>query len=360
MLMPDGSLAPVRRAEVLGPVAQLSKGDARTMLDARVRPINQGRHVPQSTLTLAEFYRREWEPTMSSLLKATSLHYYGIQYRCHIIPSLGDRRLCDLRRGEVQAFLAAKRKAGLSGSTVHGIRTALSKLMQSAVEWDFIPANPARGLVVGDRHPLKERVRLSPEQVRILSASLPDPCRSIVLLLCLTGLRIGELLALRTKNVDLMVGVIRVRETVHEGQFGAPKTRSSRREVPVSESARKLLKPFLAAGDETLVFRSRTGSPINPKNLSRRVLQPKCRELNLPVVSWHSFRHTHATLLTEVGESIKTTQAILGHSDLNTTLNIYSHPIPESQRRAIERVAEILVDPNGLTSTDSTNTQRIN
>jgi Phage integrase family len=64
-------------------------------------------------------------------------------------------------------------------------------------------------------------------------------------------------------------------------------------------------------------------------------------------VGWHSFRHTHGTLLTEVGESIKTTQAILGHSDLEATLYVYSHPIPESQRRAIERVAEIL-DPNGL------------
>jgi site-specific recombinase XerC len=77
------------------------------------------------------------------------------------------------------------------------------------------------------------------------------------------------------------------------------------------------------------------------------------------VVGWHSFRNTHATLLIEVGESIKTTQAILGHSDLNTTLTIYSHPIPESQRRAIDRVAEIL-DPNGLTSAESANTQRIN
>lgn len=357
--MPDGTLSRVRRAEILGPVAQLSKREALNLLDSRVRPINLGRRVPQSTLTLAEFYRREWEPTMSSLLKPTSLHYYGIQYRCHIIPSLGDRRLCDLKRGEVQAFLATKRKAGLSGSTVHGIRTALSKLMQSAVEWDFIEANPARGLVVGDRSPVKEKARLSVIEVRTLVASLPEPCRSIVLLLALTGLRIGELFALRSKNVDLTAGVIRVRETVHEGQFGTPKTRSSRREVPMSASVRRILTPLVTTEEDELLFRSRSGSPINPKNLAQRVLRPKCRELNLPIVSWHSFRHTHATLLTEVGESIKTTQAILGHSDLNTTLNIYSHPIPESQRRAIERVAEIL-DPNGLMSVDSTNTERIN
>jgi integrase-like protein len=98
---------------------------------------------------------------------------------------------------------------------------------------------------------------------------------------------------------------------------------------------------------EKLVFASRNGTPINPKNLLRRLLQPACRKLNLPVISWHSFRHTPATLLGEVGESLRTAQAILGHSDLETTLNIYSHPIPESQPRAVERVAELL-DPNGL------------
>ena len=113
------------------------------------------------------------------------------------------------------------------------------------------------------------------------------------------------------------------------------------------------------AGAEDLVFRSRAGTPINPKNLANRALRPACRELKLPVVGWHSFRHTHATLLTEVGESIKTTQAILGHSDLETTLNIYSHPIPESQRRAVERVAEVL-DPNGLKNEESVASHAVN
>ena len=65
--------------------------------------------------------------------------------------------------------------------------------------------------------------------------------------------------------------------------------------------------------------------------------------MNLPVISWHSFRHTHATLLGGVGESLRTAQAILGHSDLKTTLNIYTHAIPESQKRAIDKVAGLLI-----------------
>lgn len=91
----------------------------------------------------------------------------------------------------------------------------------------------------------------------------------------------------------------------------------------------------------------RSGAPVNPKNLANRVLRLACRALDLPVVGWHSFRHTHVTLLGESGGSIKTAQALLGHSNVETTLNTYTHAIPDSQRVAVERVAEIL-DSNGL------------
>lgn len=95
-------------------------------------------------------------------------------------------------------------------------------------------------------------------------------------------------------------------------------------------------------GPEDLVFATRNRTPLNPKNLLRRVLRPACEVLKLPAITWHSFRHTHATLLGEVGESLRTAQAILGHSDLETTLNVYTHAIPESQRRAVDKVAEIV------------------
>ena len=95
-------------------------------------------------------------------------------------------------------------------------------------------------------------------------------------------------------------------------------------------------------GSEDLIFATRKQTPLNPKNLLRRLLRPACAALELPLVTWHSFRHTHATLLGESGESLKTAQALLGHSDLETTLNVYTHAIPESQKRAVDKVAEIL------------------
>jgi integrase len=90
-----------------------------------------------------------------------------------------------------------------------------------------------------------------------------------------------------------------------------------------------------------LVFATRKQTPLNSKNVRRRALRPACEALNLPAVNWHSFRHTHATLLGDVA-SLKTAQALLGHKDLETTLNVYTHAIPESQRRAVDKVAEIL------------------
>src|SRR5580692_13059502 len=95
-------------------------------------------------------------------------------------------------------------------------------------------------------------------------------------------------------------------------------------------------------GPDDLLFTTPRGTPLSSKNLYNRELAPACDRIKEPRISWHAFRHTHATLLTDVGESIKTAQAQLGHSDIATTLNLYAHVIPDSQRRAVERVAGVL------------------
>ena len=97
----------------------------------------------------------------------------------------------------------------------------------------------------------------------------------------------------------------------------------------------------------SLVFCTGRGTAFSSKNLQRRVLWPGCDKAQIPRIGWHAFRHTHATLLSMLGESLKTAQAQLGHSGLQTTLEVYTHPIPETQRAAVERLEHLLMDPNG-------------
>jgi len=254
--------------------------------------------------------------------------------------------MCDVNRVAIQQLLLTTKRKGYSSSTVHSIRVTLAKVLQTAVECGYLENNPAHGIQIGDREARKERRFLAPAQIQELLTKLSEPCRTIVVTAVLTGMRIGEILALRWNRLDFIRGNIEVSETFSNGRFGTPKTRSSRRVIPMSSALRGAFERHRAGCMRTmpqdLVFCTTKGTPLSPKNLYNRVLAPACDSVTLPRVSWHSFRHGNATLLGEVGESIKTAQAILGHSDIETTLNTYMHAIPDSQRRAVDRVAGVL------------------
>jgi integrase len=133
--------------------------------------------------------------------------------------------------------------------------------------------------------------------VRHLLRELTEPCRTVVLLAVLTGMRIGEALALRWKRVDMVHGTLEIAETFSDGQFGSSKTHSSNRVIPMSTALRVVLESNrarrLSSAPDDLVFCTPKGTPLSSKNLYNRVLAPACDRLKLPRVSWHSFRHTH-------------------------------------------------------------------
>jgi integrase len=182
---------------------------------------------------------------------------------------------------------------------------------------------------------------------------LEDPARGVVLTAVLTGMRIGELLALRWSNVDCERKIIRVRETVYEGHVATPKTRSGIRDVPIGPSLETLFRKRSSereTSEDSLVFPSRSGTYLLPGNLLKRYLLPACEKAGIPPLSWHAFRRTHATLLSDMGEPLKTAQAQLGHANLSTTADIYAQVVPASQRAAVERLDRLVgvhLDSNG-------------
>jgi integrase len=346
VLQPNGSVTRIQRSETLGQVRKITRQQARAVLQQRVGAVNQSHCRPKATMTFEDFVRLEWRPNAELALKRSSVKYYDFQLSRHVVPAFGSMLLCNLSRMQIEALLSNLRQKGHAVATIRGVRATLSTVLQKAVESGYLEKNAAHGIRIRETGAKEERRFYTPAQIRQLIPELTEPCRTVVLLAVLTGMRVGEILALRWKRVNLLRGTIEVAESYSDGEFGSPKTRSSHRVIPVSGYLRGILETH--GGDsrsrapQDLVFKTRTGTPLSSKNLYNRVLAPACDRIKQPRVSWHSLRHTHATLLAEVGESIKTAQALLGHSDLGTTLNTYAHAIPDSQRRAVERVAGVL------------------
>jgi integrase len=171
--------------------------------------------------------------------------------------------------------------------------------------------------------------------------------RSFTLLLVLTGLRVGELLALRWGNVDLKARLLRVVETVYDGHFDKPKTKRGMRTIPIGAETAEILAALRPATVDarSLIFAKSDQTPLDRWNLLRKHLKPAAKKLGLSGVTWHLLRHSHATMLDGVGTPIGTMQALLGHSAPEITREIYLHAIPEEQRRAVESVERLVFGP---------------
>jgi integrase len=346
VLQADGLVKRIQRAETVGLVRNITRQIARSVLNQRLEAENHNQRRPQAIRPFAEFVREEWRPNAALAVKKSTMKFYNFQLEKHILPVFGSCSLSEVNRAQIESLLSKLRQKGHASGTLRGVRTTFSTVLQSAVDRGYLDGNAAHGIRIRTTGVKPEARFYTPAQVRMLLIELSEPCRTVVTVAVLTGMRIGEILALRWKRVDLARNTLEVAETYSEGEFGTPKTRSSHRVLPISGNLRAVFEAHRSgqshSGPEDLLFTTLRGTPLSSKNLYNRELAPACDRIRQPRVSWHSFRHTHATLLTEVGESIKTAQALLGHSDLGTTLNTYAHVIPDSQRRAVERVAGVL------------------
>lgn len=324
----DGTIERIQHAETIGFVSQIKKQQALEILQARVSAAGQLQRRPKATMTLSEFVRAEWKPNAELALRKSSMRIYSFNLDNHVLPAFGDLPIYDLGVAHVEACLSKLKQKGHATSTLRSVRATFSTVLQSAVKRGHIEKNHAHGVCIREADSKKERRFYSLAQVRSLLNELPEPCASVVTVAVLTGMRIGEILALRWKRIDLLGATLEVAENYSSGQFGPPKTKSSRRVIPISSALRRVLEAQRARRapetGEDLVFRTVKGTPLNDKNLYNRELD------------------THATLLHANGETLKTAQALLGHSDLETTLNVYTHTVSDSQRKAVERVAGVL------------------
>lgn len=270
----------------------------------------------------------QWREAIKPNLKRSTQESYEWAFK-RIERAFGRWRVAEIEKADVQAFLTNASEA-LSGKSVRNLRAHLSGVLSAAEDWGWIRkgGNPAKGRL---RLPEAIQVRvkrvLRPNDFQKLLMVLAQPYRTLVLLAVLSGLRKGELAALRWE--DLQPGHVIVDEAVYRGDLGTPKTRKSRRPAsigPITEAALKEWRQMAEfTGPKDFVFAIRTNTPIDLHNAVARHIKPACVKLGIPEVSWHDLRHTYTTWGRKAGIQAESMRDQLGHASVLMTLDVYSH-----------------------------------
>lgn len=352
--MPDG-----RRRSFYG----RTEREARDKKNRALREYEQGLRASSEKLTVATYLRSWLDGSLSERARPSTVRSYRQQIEHHLIPALGHIKLRDLEVMHVNAMLADLVAGGLSPQSANVARKVLTTALQSAVKQGLILRNVA-SLSDPRREDARDVVPYSPEEARaLIAATRDDPLGPMIALALATGMRQGELLALQWRSVDLDRRRLRVERTVtrvnNRQTFGPPKTQAGRRTIWLTDVAIDALRRarvvaneyrLLAGGrwvDHDLVFPSRVGTAQYGQNVTARIKRAMERS-GVRVVTFHALRHTTASLLLAEGMDVFAVKEMLGHANIQTTLDIYGHMTDRLAGRAAASIDRVLGDDRAV------------
>ena len=334
-----------------------TKEEARQKLRGLQRKQEDGLPLVTSQMLMKD-YLAQWLENIKHRVRPKTLADYQDLVRCHLIPRLANIHLNKLEPEHIQKAWNDMLKEGHSPSVVEHCHLRLSKALNDAMRRNLIYRNPCQ-MVSPPRAVRKEVAPPDAGEInRMLEVARGTEYYEVLHTAFYTGLRRGELLAVRWRDVSLDLGTLSVNRSVYRAKGGqsiiqAPKTAKGRRLVDLPpesvlvfkalrerQEADGLLQGF-AVNEDTLVFRYRDGSPILPRGLTGAFTKIMLRA-GLEGYRLHDTRHSHASVMLQQGESPKVVQERLGHARASITLDIYSHVTPGLQRGAALRFGEAL------------------
>lgn len=295
-----------------------------------------------------------WKEYKRPYVKQSTFYNYMLIMRKHLLPYFGS--MTTISEEDVQTFVLKKLEKGLSQKFVRDILVVLKMAVKYAAkqgwtdsrEWDikFPTTTDSR----------KIEVLTIDEQKKILDfVRAHFTFRNLGIYLGLmAGLRIGEVCALKWSDLDFNNGLIRISHTIEriykieengvthtELIIGTPKTETSGREIPMTKEILKLLKPYRKKLTPDHYVLTDNTSPIEPRSY-RNYYKHFLKQLGIPYMKFHCLRHSFATRCIESNCDYKTVSALLGHSKISTTLDLYVHPNIDQKRRCIVRMLDFL------------------
>lgn len=296
---------------------------------------------------------RLWKEDKRKYVKYSTFAAYTLILEDHILPEFEERT--GLGEKDVQEFVLKKIKGGLSPKSVKDILVVLRMVMSFGGRngaWKYERWRikfPTERIV-----PRLEILDLDDHRRLLLHLQERPSLQNLGIYMSLTtGMRIGEICALKWGDVDLNTGTISVRRTieriytVEDGVrhtklvIGSPKTPHSIRDIPITRDLAALLQSLQGSAsgkDYLLTGTERPTEPRTYRNQCNRLLKHLC----IPHIKFHGLRHSFATRCIESECDYKTVSAILGHSDIRTTLNLYVHPNMEQKKRCIDKMISFI------------------
>lgn len=343
-----------------------TKKEAERAMVEKLNELNQGAFIEPSRTPLKDYLVR-WLKDHAEINCAPKTHEgYSYIIHQHIIPDIGSITLDKLKPIHIQNYYTKKitegrkdGKGGLSHQSVLHHHRLLHKALEQAVKWQIIAINPAKA--VTPPKPQKAQINvLDRDGVRkLLEGAKGKYFYESVFLAINTGMRRGEIFGLRWGDIDFENKTISVRQTLQRIKGKGlilrktTKTNGSRRSIAVTDAVldmfkwiktkqkRNKLKLGPVYQDNDLVFANEDGTPINIDYVSREFGR-LVKRLDIPYVSFHDLRHTHATLLLQQGEHPKIVSERLGHSSISITMDTYSHVMPNMQKEAARKLDDFL------------------
>lgn len=341
-IAPDGKVRKALRYENLG---EISRTEARKALALKVGAAANS-HGPTRSRVRFGAVVEEWKANVVPMYKHSTQRNHRHIVAKHLAPRFGDMAISDVTPQEIQGYVAHLMKAGYAPKTIDHIHDVLSAVLRTAVKWGHLRSNPARDVGLPTLRCVRPKWALTTSQAAALLEALPALPKAMAALALLTGLRRGELFALRWKDLDLAERTLTVRESVYEGVFDTPKTEAGCRRMPLSAGAMQLVESWRrrvgSTDGEALVFSTWSGKPIWPNNVLKRI-QSAADVLGFPRVSWLTFRRTYSSWAHEKGVPGKVVATLMGHAKVDTTLNVYTQVLDASLRGAVERVGSELI-----------------
>lgn len=341
-IAPDGTKKRVLRYERLGPISRRQAADVL----AQKLAATSGGKAPTRSLVTFRTLASEWQSAVLPMYKHSTQKHRRFMLGKHLLPRFGDKPLSEITRQEIQVYVAHLIQKGYAPKSIDHTIDVLSAVLRTAVKWGHLRENPTRGVELPTLKTVRPKWALTPEQAARLLDKLSPLARAMVGLAILSGLRRGELFALRWRDIDEGTRTLTVREAVYDGKFSTPKTEAGLRQIPLSGVALGFLGEWKQHAGRTtadaLVFATKTGNSISPNNVLRRSIFPACAALNLPKATWLTFRRTYSSWSHDKGVPGKVVAQLMGHANVDTTLNVYTQVLDGSLRAAVDKIGSEL------------------